>query len=410
MTVKVGKEYPAYYRWVMLVLFVVMNFVVNFCQFQPSFFAQDIMETFGITSQSFTLMTSLPMAVGLFLAVIAGQLSDRFGMHKTVAIALAVSAAGGIARAFCGSYVPLLIMSLLLGFTATFCNANITKMAMLWFPAKQVGTVVGIITAAAAVGLAVAQGVMGFLFDDFYTAFLWGGILMAVLLVVWTIFARDKVVPDRSEVPEEEKSEGGTKTVLKNKGLWLAGFSGACYNGFNVIIGSLLITALVVTWGVTDTTAGIMASLFTIGAAIGAIVLPTLLVRIRKAKVFCILMPIVSALLVFLAWNIDVDVVRLVLFPIAGFIFGGIYPLCLSYPSILPGIDDKNSGTAGGLVTSIALVGGIVVPSFIVTPIAGTNYVLMMQITVVVGMLGAIGFSFLPSVYAGDSEEEAAEA
>lgn len=415
MTVEVGREYPAYYKWIMLALFACMNFVINFCQFQPSYFAQDIMDTYGVTSQGYTLMTAFPMAVGLFLAVVTGRIADRFGLRKTVFIALAVSAVGCVARAYCSSYVLLLLMSMLIGVAATFCSANLAKMAMLWFPPNQVGMVIGIVTASASAGLAVAQGVMGFLFDDFYTAFFWGGIVMAVVWVFWGIFARDKATPQGSEAPEEEArpdggGEGGLKDVIKSRGLWLAGMGLACYNGFSTTVCSLIIVALVATWGTVSEIAGIMASLFTIGEAIGAVVVPTWIVHVRKAKGVCIALPIGAVSLMLIAWCLNIDAVRLIVFPISGFLLGGIYPICMSYPSILPEIDDRNSGAAGGLLTSISLIGGIVVPSFIVTPIAGTNYNLMMAIVSVVGLLAVIPFSLLPSVYAGGDDVEETEA
>lgn len=411
MTATVGREYPSYYKWVMLASFVAMNFLANFCQFQPSFFAQDIMDTFGITSQLFTLMTSLPMAVGLFLAIVAGQLSDKFGLHKTVFIALLVSAIGGIIRAFCGSYVPLLIMTLLIGFTSTFCNANIAKVAMMWFPARQVSMAVGIINAGAAAGLAVAQGISGLLFDDFYTAFLWGGIAMAVLCALWGIFGRDKLIPQKSSEADGDAAEGkGIGDVVKSRNLWFAGLGGACYNGFNVTIGSLLITALVATWGTDQVVAGITASLFTVGCAVGSVAISSWIVHVRKAKAVCILLPIVSIAMVYIGWSINVDALRFVLFPIAGFIFGSIYPICLSYPSILPEVDEQNSGAAGGLITSIALAGGIIVPTFIVTPIAGTDYRLMMNIVCCIGLVIILAFAMLPSVYSGDSGEDGSKA
>lgn len=414
MTARVGASYPSYYKWVMLALFTGMNLIINFCQYQPSFFAQDIMDTFGVTSQSFTLMTSFPMAIGLFFAVAAGQVADRFGLRRTISVSLVVSALGCMARAFCSSYVPLLIMSMLLGFVATFCNANVTKMAMLWFPSKQVSMAVGIVTASTAAGLAAAQGLNGILFDDFYTAFFWGGVMLAVVWVLWMLFARDKVVPQSSEVPDEAAGDAaevaddgsrGVKDVLKSRNLWIAGLGRACYNGYNVTAGSLLITALVVTWGTDAVKAGLMTSLFTVCAAIGAVVIPTWIVHVKRAKGVCIMLPLVSMGLVFAAWNINVDMVRFVLFPVAGFIFGAITPVLMSYPSILPEVNDQNSGSAGGMLISLGLVGGICVPSFIVTPIAGTDYDLMVRMICCIGALAAVAFALLPSVYAGREGE-----
>ena len=40
------------YRWVILAMFALMGFVNGLCQFQVSFFAQDIMADFDVSSSS----------------------------------------------------------------------------------------------------------------------------------------------------------------------------------------------------------------------------------------------------------------------------------------------------------------------------------------------------------------------
>ena len=388
------------YRWVILILFILMSFINGLCQFQISFFAQDIMADFDVSTSGFTLMTAFPMAFGLIFSLAAGSLSDRFGLRKTLFAAFVISAAGAIARFFCVTYVPLLLMSFLLGVAATFVTVSLIKMAMAWFPPSQTALAIGIGSASGTAGMAFAQAVTGIIFPDYRTAFLWGGILMAAIAVIWLIFGRDRAVLPMEGADEElePKKKGGFKDVVKSRGIWLAGIGGALYNGFNVTAASLLITALVVYWNADPIMAGIIASIFTIGMVIGGSFAPAIISRMRAAKAICIALPILAAGIFLLGWYIDVTAARCVLFALAGLFFGSIYPIFASFPSVLPGITNENAGSAGGLLTTIAMLGAVIVPTFIITPIAGTDYNLMVLIACGFVALCVVIFALLPSI------------
>ncbi len=394
---------PSSYRWVMLACFSLICFLMSFCQFQPAFFAQDIMRDFGVDTQGFTWMTAFPLAVGLFLALVIGSLTDKFGLRRSLFVAMVITSAGAIARYYCQSYVMLLLMSATLGIAATFTTTNMTKMAMTWFPPKQVGLAVGLMNAVGAAGLAFAQGATGVLFADYRSAFLIAGIACAVVTVIWVIFARDRrLTPNVAVEPEEKQDEqkkGSFKTVVKSRGVWLAGLGGAFYNGFNITAGSLLITALVVYWGTDPVQAGVMSALFTIGIMVGDIALPTLIPRSRKAKVLCVLLPILFAITIFAGWYINVPAARYVLFPLAGIFFGGTLPIFMSYPSVLPEINHENAGTAGGLLTTIMMAGAVVLPTLVITPIAGSDYNLLVILSTLITLLNVIPFALLPSIH-----------
>jgi len=387
------------YRWVILGLFAVMNIVNGVCQFQASFFAQDIMADFDVGTSGFTLMTAFPMMFGLLMSLAAGSLSDRFGQRKVLFVALLISATGAILRYFCTVYIALLLMSFLLGVAATFITVNVIKMAMAWFPQRQMGLAIGVGNASGTAGMAFAQAFMGILFPDYRSAFLWCGIAMVVVMVLWGIFGRDRViVPPEDELPEEETKKGSFKDVMKSRGTWLAGIGGALYNGFNVTAAGLLITALAVCWTMDPVMAGIIASVFTVGMVVGGTFMPAVIMHLKAAKPICIAMPICAVVLFLLGWYIDNTVIRMILFPIAGFCFGSIFPIFSSFPSVLPEISSDNAGSAGGLLTTVSMIGAVVFPTFIITPIAGTDYNLIILLACGFMALCAVIFAVLPSI------------
>ncbi|MGI6216097.1 MAG: MFS transporter [Coriobacteriales bacterium] len=416
------REMPEWYRWVMMTMFCIISFLVAMCQFQPSFFARDIMAAFGVNTQGYSWMTAFPMITGIIIALALGSLTDKFGMRNTMLVSLIVTSVGAIARAYCTSYIVLLLMSSLLGIVATFVTVNMAKLAMLWFPPRQIGLAVGIMSAAGSAGMAVAQAVTGIMFSDFRSAFFWGGISLAIATVLWVILGRDKTssaVPavadsgletvagsGNSGKPAEKATSkssgrGGFASAMKCKGVWIAGVGAALYAGFNITAGSLLTTALIVNWATDAVQAGIVTSLFTCGVIVGAIVMPPFVSSKPYAKVLSISLPILAMGLFIIGWNINVLAARCVLFPIAGIFFGGISPIFFSYPSVLPEINNENSGAAGGIITTLMTVGATCFPTLVITPIAGSDYNLLICLGCLCGLLAAIPFALLPSTYRG---------
>ena len=397
-----AQEYSSY-RWVVLFMFAMVMFLASFCQYQPSFYAQQIMDDMGIGTSGFAALMSFPMLLGLVLAFATGSLADKFGLKKIITIGLTVTAVGSLARCLCHDYTTLLLTSMTLGIAPTFTMPNTAKLAMRWFPKHQISLAVGIAMSTGTAGLAVAQVITGAVFPTYHDAFLWGGVLDALLVVAWAVLGRDKeaVVADEQGRVVERTTRERVLMVVRNRGLWLAGFGTFFYNGFTVTIGGFLIAALVVNWGVDPVTSGVIAAFLTIGAVIGAVILPPAITRSRLAKLWCILLPASSALLVLLGWNIDSTVARSAIFLVAGTIYGGVLPLFMLYPSILPGVDHDNSGTAGGLITVLNMLGSFVMPSFVITPIAGSDYNMIMVLTCLFFIVNSLVFALLPSAYDG---------
>ena len=59
-----------------------------------------------------------------------------------------------------------------------------------------------------------------------------------------------------------------------------------------------------------------------------------------------------------------------IIIAIGGFFGCGITPPLLSYPPMLPEIGPQNAASASGFITSIMMLAGFVLPSYLVTPLA----------------------------------------
>ncbi len=391
------------YRWLIMVVFGMVTFLVSMGQFQPSFFAVNVMADFGMGTSEFALVTSSTMAVGIPIAFVGGSLADKYGIKKVLLIGLILTTIGAFGRYFAADFGWLLAMSMLMGIAGAIMTANITKLAIAWFPPKQVSLAIAIMLALGTLGIAFAQATTGLMFTDYHQAFLASAIAQAVLTVVWAIVGRDRAISPSEGDEDVEPQKGGVKQVLKSRNLWIAGVACLVYTGFNIVLSGFLITALVTVWGTEPTMAGLIASLATIGAVVGGTALPPIITRSKHAKLLCILIPVVSAALVFIGWNCNVTILRCVFFLLAGCLYGTVNPICMMYPSVLPDIAPQNVGKAGGVITMVMFLGSLIVPSCIVTPIAGNDYNLMVIVDCIVLLIAAVCFVLLPSVSGGKS-------
>lgn len=401
MTVQVEGGVYSGYRWVMLVLLTLVNFLTSFCQYLPAYFAQDIMADFAIGTSGFAVLVSSPMIFGFALAFISGTLADRFGIKRVVLVGLVISACGAMLRAFSHDFTLLLVSSIMFGIAAAFATSNLAKFVMAWFPARQISLAIGIGTAMGTGGIAVAQAITGIVFPDYGVAFLTAGILMVCMLVAWIVLAREKKIEARKTSMGE-----GLKAVVKSRGVWMAGVGALLYQGVSVATGSFLITALVVYWQTDPVMAGIITALYVASAAIGSAVVPPIISRFAAAKPICMAISVVAAVLLYCGWIAPGVAAKCIVFVLAGLSFGGLLAIFLSYPSILSEVNDENSGAAGGLITTVMMFGSIVLPSTVVTGIAGEDYNMMIIICCVMVLLCAVVFALLPSIYRGSIHKD----
>ena len=82
----------------------------------------------------------------------------------------------------------------------------------------------------------------------------------------------------------------------------------------------------------------------------------------------------------------------------AGFLMSAILPLLLSLPMLVREIGPVYAGSAGGIITTLQVFGGIVVPTFIITPLAGLNATLLFGLAAVCYGLILIPALFLPEL------------
>lgn len=384
------------YRWVVLFIMSIGVFGPNYTQFQLSPLAPQIMATFGLTNTEFSSVFTSPMIPAIIFSLIAGLLVDKYGAKKIIAMALLVTAVGTIWRIWTGSYLTLFISMFLTGVGITFLNANGPKIIGSWFPPEKVGTMMGIFLSTATLGMTLGMGTTAML-PSIKSAYTIAAVISVVALLLWVFLMKS---PPTTEGNQENSSEGildSLKICFKSRNVWITGFALLFLFGLNLSISSFLPTALGER-GVDPVAAGVYASMVTFGNLTGCLIMPILAAKLGRNKPIILSMALVGALGGAFAWLAPVGLLLYGALFITGLAIGSLIPLLVSIPIQLPEIGPRYAGTAGGVVSTLQLLGAVTIPTYVAAPIAGDNFYLFFIIGGISALLTFLLSLALPEV------------
>lgn len=250
------------YRWIIASLWfgiVFFSAMGLFCM--PPLFTE-IGRGFFLTKAQMGIIYGASPLASLFLAFLAGSISDRFGSRWVVGGSLFVTALSCGFRAFADNATELIIYSFSMGVGMAIFGPNIAKVLGNWFPRKELGKANGIVVSAipisGALTLATAADVMSPAVGG------WRGVMVAVggaclvMTVLWVALYREKDA-------EGASIEGGQniwqnfREVLKVRDVWLvAMFFGLYYAACGTLTG--LLPAILAERGVARS--GVIVSIF----------------------------------------------------------------------------------------------------------------------------------------------------
>ncbi len=384
------------YRWVILLMTFLPCFWMSVCQFQATPYAADLMQRLSLAEQQYATIATAPMLVGVFISFLSGTLGDKFGVKKTVAVALVITTIGAVARAFAPSYGMLLLVTILMGVAGTVLNSNNAKLMSTWFSPEQLGLAIGIVVAAGNGGTILAMMIGKGLSPDVSKAFLYGGIMFAVLTVLWILFVKERKVelPEGAEMPKVDLGD-----VLKSRYTWVAAAGAALFMRVNLSVSALMSPGLVAK-GVADGSASLTIVIFSVIALASSILMPGIIAKQSNTKLFCAILAAASGITLYLSWRSSSAIVRDILIAVCAVCLGGLLPTIMSIPALLPEIGPVKMGAAGGLISTVMMAGAFVIPSYVITPIAGGINDTAFLLAAVCAVLLAVIFLILPNASA----------
>lgn len=386
---------PAPYRWVILMVMWLSTFIGCLAQFQVAALAFKIIPELHLTSSQFALIMSAPMLPAVLLSLAAGSLADRFGVKRVVTLGFAFSVVGVYFRYAATDFTTMFIMMILAGLSSALLNANAAKLLGAWFPMEKMGTAMGLYFSSAATGITVALATSA-MFPSSKSAFITAGIFMLVVWIAWMalIKAKPEGAPDPLVMPVSKY----IGVVAKSKNVWLVGLGMMFFMGSNMAFSGFLPNALNAVRGVDPVTAGLMASIVTIGTMLGAIVGPAMSDRVGRIKPFLAPVCILGAIAMYASWVVPTGAIMWATLFVLGIFMGISSPLLMAFPMLLPEIGPTYAGTAGGMIATLQLLGAFIIPAFIIIPLAGSNFSMLFGLSSLFFLLLGVVSLFLPEL------------
>ncbi len=380
-------------RILCVIVFALAYAAPNFAQYQVSPLGPEIKALFALSDEKFQSLFTAPMLPAIFLGFISGMMVDRFGYKPILAVAIALTAIGAWGRFYSTGYGMMFASMVLMGFSAAFISANGAKILSNFFHPERISVVMGIVLTITTTGMVLSMAFttgMGR-----YRAFLLAACLATLVLVLW-VAVMPNLKPARKEDGQGEKLSLGRSVlaVLKNRYVWNTGivifFVNACMTG----MGSFIPTALQ-SRGFSADAAGWAGAFLMVGNLLGSLLTPTISLKTGKFRLVLAICGAVAAVGCCFAWRLP-GVWLYVGLVIVGYTFGSGMAQTLSLSVRLPGVGPALAGTAGGLISTLDLLGAVLMPAHVAHPIAGGNYDLYFLILGVFAIPWVIGVAVLP--------------
>lgn len=160
---------------------------------------------------------------------------------------------------------------------------------------------------------------------------------------------------------------------FKSTNIWLLGLSLMFMMGGAMIVANFHVGALVALKGFEEAYAGTFATILMIGSLLGSIFVPVAAAKTGKnTGVFILIITVIAGICCIGITNLSTVGIYAASF-LNGFLRSGTISVCMSLPVMFKEIGPKYAGTAGGLTVTLELLGAVIIPTYIIVPLAGAG-------------------------------------
>ena len=343
------------YRWVILILSYLCMLVFAFTlQSLPPILTL-IIEELKLTHAEAGLLMSLFSLPAIFLAILAGLLSDRWGPFKAGVISLVLVITATLLFAVSDTFLYAGLGRVIAGIGAVTISIIAAQMLSQWFRGRQIGTAMGIYNTAMPVGTIICFTTFGRLGESlgwrmpiFITALIGVVGLIAFLL----LYKPAPNPPQKISLDKEEKATGLFSSLSKVGVLiWLVAF---CWMWFNAatISFSTFAPDFFMSKGYSIGFAGFLASLVMWGALGLSPVIGYLVDKVNNNDVFIGMGGVIMATAIYLVTRSTDFLFPMVVMAVAvAFIPAPVF----SFPSKI--LQPENLGLGFGILSTVSGVG-----------------------------------------------------
>ncbi|MGN0078415.1 MAG: nitrate/nitrite transporter [Coriobacteriales bacterium] len=377
-------EVPAYFRhgfrWYVLLVFALLDFLTLFTVMCCAGAAPVIMEQYQVDSQTFSLLTSITYLTGFLTCLFFGSFVDRFGARNTILGGLVLGVIGAVLRAAVPEFWAFLLGNFIIGFTFSALNAGVVKVMRAWFSPKQFSVAIGIYIAAASFGASIGMNSAN-LFPSL-SWMLWFCVALYVVAIILTIFVKNRP----ADGPEDTVKESIIKylgATLKYKSVWICSFAYFLVYTASTAGNIFMVIALQAVKGAPIEVAGLAGMLGGFGCLFGSALLPIITAKVGSTKPCLLVYSALMAITLAAAWLVPgMGTHTIVFLFLQAFFLGGLLSGTKALPGQIPELPAEYVGTAGGFQACLQNLGAFVGPTFIIAPIAGDNMFLLEMLIV----------------------------
>ncbi len=350
------------YRWVILVLFALINAVVqiHWVTFAP--ITIETAEFYNVSAMQVGLFAMSYMIVFIFMCVPASYVIDTYGIRIGVGAGALLTGIFGLVKGiFADSFMLVMLAQFGLAFAQPFILNAVTAIGARWFPVQERATAAGLAALSQYLGIIVAMVLTPYLVQNRSMEYMLMtyGVLSVVSAIFFLIFIREQ-----PPLPPSHETEGERISVLAGIGhifrqrdmliLLVLFFVGL--GMFNAV--TSWIEQILAPKGLDCEQAGMVGALMMVGGVLGAIILPLMSDHFRRRKAFMIVA--MAGALPGLVGLIVADTYTVLL--LAGFVLGFFvmaagpigfqYGAEISYPA--------PESTSQGLILWVGQISGII--------------------------------------------------
>jgi MFS transporter, ACS family, hexuronate transporter len=258
------------YPWVVLVASSLVQTSASFGNQAISPLAPFLVEDLGLAKADIGLLVTATYLGAVLVLVLAGSLSDRFGVRALFLIGMTLAGVPLALASLAPGYVWLLIPMVLYAVGNGFALPPTTRAIVEWFPVNRRGVAMGI----KQTGVAMAGMICGLVVPPLGqtvgwrgTVFVLGAVTVLSGVIAWLAY-RDRP-DDPSGGPRPPRP--GFRAIMRNRSLLLLGGVTFLYAGVQLSLAGFMVLFLTERVGMGIAEAGAMLALAQAGGIVGRI-------------------------------------------------------------------------------------------------------------------------------------------
>jgi NNP family nitrate/nitrite transporter-like MFS transporter len=330
----------------------------------PALF-KEISEDLSLSLVQIGTVWGIASLAGIFVSLIGGLLSDRFGVKFLLSVSCLLVGITGALRGLSNNFLTLSITVFLNGVVRLIVPISTTKTIGLWFQGRNLGMAMGISAMGMGLGLMLGPMISATILSPLLggwrgVMFLYGAVSI-IIGILWFLFGReppqaDSTASESIAVPFRQ----ALSRLIRIKALWLIGFTIMFrMGGVMGMTGYLPLYLREQGW--TPASAdGALAAFFGL-STICVVPLSSLSDRLDSRKVILFPALIVTMICFVLLPVVDGTLIW-VLMILSGVFMDGFMAITGTMVLETEGVGPRDFGTAIGITLTISQVGSVIAP------------------------------------------------